>query len=224
MALPNSLTVPALKRRIGKELAHDDQLLGELLEGAFKQAQTPAPLGTGRLLLPDPALQLDENGNDVSEPVERTFAVCGRHVVIPDAREINSVVVDGKSDSPTTIEEDTGYSTMSRDGMVVRLTLGREHRYLWSQELGEAPERLNRPRQHTVTVTGKFGFIELPDDLRNAIYALAARNFYERDAGYADQVSIAEGTAVQAYFRQLPPPVKLAFANYQLPTGLIGLA
>lgn len=219
MPTPASLTVPALKLRIGKELPHDDVLLGELLEGALKQAQAPSPLGTGRLLIPDPPL--DSDGNDSGDAVERTFAVHGRHVMIPDAREIASVVVDGQSASPTAIEEYSGYTTLSHDGVVVRLTLAREHRRFWDAGYCGRPEDA---RQHTVTVTGKFGFAELPDDLRNAIYALAARNFYERDAGYADQVSIAEGTAVQAYFRQLPPPVKLAFANYQLPTGLVGLA
>lgn len=226
MSLPASLTVPALKSRIGKELSKDDALLAELLEGALAQAQAPAPLGTGRLLLPDPAPDLDGEDNDVAEPVERTFLLRGRHIVLPDARDIASVVVDSQAASPTVLEEDAGYSTMSRNGHVVRLTLHREHRYLW--DLGGpgygAPERLNRPAQHHVTVTGRFGFADIPIDLRNAIYALAARNFYEREAGYADQVSIAEGAAVQAYFRQLPPPVKLAFANYTLPTGLTGLA
>jgi hypothetical protein len=223
--LPASLAVPALKLRIGKELSKDDPLLGELLEGALAQAQAPAPLGTGRLLLPDPPL--DSEGNDTGEPVARTFLIRGRHIAIPDARAITSVVVDGNTDSPTVIEEDLGYSTMKRNGLIVRLTLHREHRYLWDQSgtwWNSAPEALNRPLQHHITVTGKFGFAELPTDLRNAIYSLAARNFYERDAGYADQVAIAEGAAVQSYFRQLPPPVKLAFANYQLPTGVIGLA
>jgi hypothetical protein len=223
VSLPASLTVPALKLRIGKELSADDGLLGELLEGALAQAQAPAPLGTGRLLLPDPP-------SDDDEPVERTFLLRGRHVVIPDAREITSVVVDAQAASPTVLEGDLGYSTMERNGVTVRLTLHREHQYLWdyggSSGLSgvEGNPRFNRPAQHHITVTGRFGFAELPVDLRNAIYVLAARAFYERQAGYADQVSIAEGTAVQAYFRQLPPQVKLAFANYTLPTGLTGLS
>jgi hypothetical protein len=225
--LPASLKVPVLKKRIGKELSKDDDLLGELLEGALAQAQAPAPLGTGRLLLPDPAPDLNSEGNDTAEPVARTFLIRGRHIALPDAREITSVVVDEQTDTPTVLEGDLGYSTLSRNGLMVRLTLHREHRYLWDQSgawWNSAPEGINRPLQHHITVTGKFGFAELPVDLRSAIYALAARNFYEREAGYADQVQIAEGAAVQAYFRQLPPTVKLAFANYTLPTGLFGLA
>jgi hypothetical protein len=219
--LPATLTVPALKRRIGKELSADDALLSELLEEALIQAQAPAPLGSGRLLVPDPPL--DDEGNDTGDPVERTFAVKGRQIVIPDARSIESVVVDPTT-SPTTLTEGDGYSVMRCNGVIVRLTLGREHRYLWDDDGPCSLHRFNSAqRQHYVTVTGRFGITPLPGDLRKGILHLAARAYHEMNAQYADQVAVADGMGVQSYFRQLPPPVKLAFANYELPSGLIGL-
>jgi hypothetical protein len=218
VSLPKSLTVPALKRRIGKELSHDDALLGELLEGALKQAQAPAPLGTGRLLIPDPPL--DSDGNDTGDAVERTFVVHGRHLMIPDAREIASVVVDGKSTSPTAIEEYTGYTTRSRDEVVIRLTLAREHRHLWDADYCGRP---TDARQHTVTVTGKFGFAELPKNIEDGIYALAAQGWHEMQAGYGYTGQVTEdGTALQVF--RFPSEYQRALRAYQLPPGLVGLA
>ena len=190
------LTVEALKRRVDVELSTDEDLLEAYLEAAFLQAQAPPPLGTGRLLTPDPASAGDE-------PVTRRIVTSGsRRIVIPDAREITEVRADG------TVISTGGYATTSRQGHVVGLAFPNSY----------------SPVYEVVEVTGRFGFQSIPANLAEAIYTLAARMYYERDAQYADQVAVAEGTAVQSYYRQLPPRVKLVFASYAVPTGLAGLA
>jgi hypothetical protein len=191
------LTLAELKERIDKELTDDDDVLAAYLEAAFQQAQAPPPYGCGRLLVPDPASDLDE-------PVTRSIRAGGRRrVAIPDARAITKVVVDD--------DVVTDYEVFERNGHIVQLQLPR---------VASAALTSVDPTPKTIEITGRFGFIEIPSDLREAIYLLAARAFHERDAAYADQVAIAEGAGVQTYYRQLPPRTKLAFATYSLPAGM----
>src|SRR6516164_3511859 len=91
-ALPDWLTVEALKRRIDKQLSGDDPLLEEYLQGALAQSQAPYPLGCGRLLMPNPPL--DTDGNDTGDPVTLGITASGRRIVLPDAREITEVVAN----------------------------------------------------------------------------------------------------------------------------------
>lgn len=212
--LPVPLSVAALKLRMDKQRSTDDPLLSEYLSGALKQAQAPAPFGCGRLLIADPALQLDNDGVDQSEPVAKTFKTRGRRVYLPDARDIVSVMVDGVLT--------TEYDTLEIDGLTVRLELPHE-RYMRGYDRDYDFRWLTR-RRKTVVVTGRFGFAAVPEDLAEGIYVLAARKFYEKDAQYADQVVVAEGSAAaQVYYRNLPPPTRIAFGIYTLPKGVIGL-
>jgi hypothetical protein len=201
-AIPRSLSLEELKRRVDHTMDADEDLLADDLVSAFMQAQRPAPYGTGRLLAPDPV-------SDTDDPVTRTILTTGRRVRVPDARSITAVTLDGT--------ETTSYETQMRDGMVIQLALADDGNWLpqWCNGNGSS--------QRTVAITGRFGFASIPEDLAGAIYQLAARWHYEREAQYADQVEVLEGTAVQAYFRQLPPRVKLVFASYALPGGIGGL-
>jgi hypothetical protein len=233
--LPDWLNVAGLKRRVDKQLSGDDVLLEEYLQGALAQAQAPYPLGCGRLLMPNPPL--DGAGNDTAGPVTLGITASGRRIVLPDARTITKVEAndvepeaweDGQewtsewvaADEDLTPQVITNYQTTTRDGMVLQITMPRDHP-LWSSR----GERFSETRERTfVAVTGKFGFVTPPADLVEAIYILAARAFYEREVQYADQVQVAEGAAVQAYYRQLPPRTKLAFTSYAPEEGLGGLA
>lgn len=219
--MPASLSLAALKRRVDKQLSTDDDLLEEYLEGAFEQAQAPAPLGCGRLLTPDPPLVDGEPPSDSAPAVQKQFSVRGRRVLVPDAREITEVLVD---DEPI-----TEYRTSEQNGLVVLLNLPHDHRFCAYEgydeySSGDGYGCWCRRRRRTVKVTGRFGFLEIPQTLKDAIYILAGRAFYERNAQYADQVPVADGTPVQAYFRQLPPRTKLAFGTYAVPEGLGGLS
>lgn len=204
-ALPLSLSLEELKRRVDHKMDVDEDLLADDLAAAFMQAQRPAPHGCGRLLAPNPA-------KDSDPPVVETVRTTRRRARVPDARSIASVMLDG-----TAV---TDYVARSKDGLVVQLALADDGR--WTERplgLGEGRGFVER----TVAVTGRFGFAQIPPDLAGAIYALAARWHYERAAQYADQVAVLENTAVQSYFRQVPPRVQLVFSSYALPAGIGGL-
>lgn len=136
--------------------------------------------------------------SSVDPPVAHVATARRRRILVPDAREIIEIVADG--------QEVTDYDVLRHQGHIVRITL---------------PEQ---PNDAEVTVRGRFGFVSLPDVLRGAIYTLAARYAYERDAGYADQVVVGEGAAAQTYYRQLPTRAKLAFSTFTVPSGIAGLA
>jgi len=218
VGLPDSLPLKGLKRRVDKQLSTDDDLLEEFLEGAFEQAQAPAPCGCGRLLTPDPPFTDAEPPEDTNAPVQKTFEVPGRRVLIPDARAITEVLVDD--------EAVTGYHTVQKDGHVVALTVPHDPgcRAYGHITGSTGCESWCARRRRVVKVTGRFGFVEIPMNLRDAIYILAARSYLERDAQYADQVALPDGGGVQAYYRQLPPRTKLVFATYAPAQGLAGLA
>lgn len=213
MGLPAWLTVEALKLRIDKQLSTDDVLLAEYLEGAFAQAQAPPPYGCGRVLIPDPAPVIAE-GEDTSDPVTRTIEVRGRRVLLPDAREVTEVTVDGTA---VELGGTAGYHLVARDGLFVRLDLHREY---WERSWGG----YRHPHQRSIEITGRFGFVKPPVNLIGAIYTLAARRYYEREAQYADAVVVGEGAAAQSYYKQLPPEVRVAFETFALPAGIAGLA
>jgi hypothetical protein len=203
--LPASLSVEELKRRVDHTMSVDDDLLADDLAAAFLQAQAPPPYGTGRLLTPDPA-------RDADDAVTRTLTSTGRRVRVPDARSIAAVTLDGTAA--------TDYRAISRNGVVVQLALGDDGN--WVRTPGYS-ESWPLPTSRTVIITGRFGFAQVPIDLAGAIYQLAARWHYERQAQYADQVEVLEGTAVQSYYRQVPPRVKLVFASYAVPPAVGGL-
>jgi hypothetical protein len=127
----------------------------------------------------------------------RTVAVRRGRAVIPDASTITSVTVDGTAVSD--------YRVLRKDGYIVQIT-----------GLADTTSE--------AVVAGSFGFTSLPANLADAIYVLAARMHYEEAAQYADQVAVLEGTAVQNYYRQLPPRTKLVFQTYAVPAAIAGLA
>lgn len=194
--LPWSLSLEALKRRLNhQELGNDDDKLRDYLAAAVEQAQAHPPYGCGRLLIPDPPA-------DAGPAAVRTLTMTGHSIRIPDARELTEVLVDGVA---------AEYRPLWRDGHIVALTFARQ-----SPMMLDVP---GLPAQRTVQLTGRFGFSTIPANLADAIYLLAARYHYEEAAQYADQVEILEGTAVQSYYRQLPPRTKLVFSTYAVAAG-----
>jgi hypothetical protein len=201
------LTLADLKQRIDVRLTGVDDMLRDYLIGALEQAQAPPPNGCGRLLIPNPATADDD-------PVTLTLQTFNRYVRVPDAREITEVLVDDV--------EATDYVALSQNDHIVQLTLSDAscagHLYPFTGVYRSS----GQPR--IVKVTGRFGFETIPKGLREAIYILAGRAYYERQAQYADQVVIGETGATQAYYRQLPPRTKLTFSTYTVAKGLGGLA
>lgn len=209
---PPSLTLQGLKDRLDHKLAGNDELLGEYLEAAFEQAQAPWPDGCGRLLRPDPAIVVGGTPEaptyaDTDDPVERTFPLRGRRkVVLPDLRELTGdVLVDGTV-VPADSLEAQGYELTRHQGQVVLIAVP-------TGSYGE------------ITIMGRWGFGPLlPADLREAIYTLAQRYWHERAAMQSDSVQLEPGAPAQAYYRQLPPRVRLTFSKYKLPGAIGGAA
>jgi hypothetical protein len=204
---PLPLTLAGLKRRLDRITDVDDDLLADDLAAAVAAAAAAPPKGCGRELSPDPPRETDP-------VVARRVLTSRRRFRVPDAREITAVTVDGTAT--------TAYETLEKDGLIVQLDLVDDG--MWTDrwrgsDLQEGRAYIRR----VVTITGRFGFAVLPDDLAGAIYVLAARWHYERAALFADQVAILEGSAVQSYFRQIPPRVALAFARYAVPPAVTGL-
>lgn len=134
-----------------------------------------------------------EDDDPVERPEIRTFG--STLIRVGDARELTDVSADG--------DTITDYEVTRRNGLIVGLELAADAK--------------------KVVLTGRFGFLEIPPSLREAIYMLAGRYWYERSAQYADQVADAEGGPVQAYYRQLPPRTKLAFKTFSVTSDSMGV-
>lgn len=175
----NGLSLEELKTHVDRQLSASDPVLESLLDAAFVQAQQPPPYGCGRVLVPNPA-------TDSDPAVAQTATVsCGR-AIVPDARSISQVTIDGAAV--------TGYSEVRRNGLVVALE--------------------DLPDDGEAEITGRWGFPGLPADLRVSIYVLVAHHLHDRDSGYADRVVAGDGAAAAAYFRSLPMRTKATWSAY----------
>lgn len=65
----------------------------------------------------------------------------------------------------------------------------------------------------TLTITGRFGIVPAPEDLVDAVLAMCARRYKERDASWGDSVQLADGGLI-SYYRALPPAVRLVIDSY----------
>lgn len=232
MGLPAWLNVKSLKDRIDVETSGMDTLFAEWLEEVLDDVQGPPPLGTGRLLVPDPAPDLVE-GVDQAAPVTRLLRVgSDSRVLLPDAREVTAVTVNGEAVAAWSAEEPLtpGYKLHDRDGVHVQLEIPRV-RCAWSEWVWEPISAPEPGVARQVAVTGRFGFAgcghdagELSPRIRGAIYELGARKFYERQSGYADTVAVGEGAAASIYSRAIPAHARLALEGFALPDAYVGLS
>jgi hypothetical protein len=154
--------------------------------------------------------------------------VTNRRVILPDAREVASVVDTTDPDNHSTLE---GWTLRKRNGVFVQLRLSRTTLETWSS-FGwgpsawweDRPGRTEPESERELTITGRFGFTEIPWSLREAIYVLAARKYFERQARYSDSVRAGEGQIAQVYYKDLPAPARLAIEAFLLPPAYSGLA
>lgn len=138
--------------------------------------------------------------NDGDDPVTVTVRPAGsRYIRVPDAREITELLVDGTATTDYTPVGPLDAATVTKI-------------------------RLLRRGARLVEITGRFGLDPFPADLADAIYVLAARNFHEKDAGYADAVAPGEGAAAAQYFRMMPARVRAVFDSYRVASDHYGLA
>ena len=138
---------------------------------------------------------------DPDDPVDVTIRTRGRRFLrLPDAREVTAVVLD---DVALIAEEDYDLHQANRGETFVKLEVLRHSR--------------------TAVITGRFGLDPVPEDLRDAIYTLAARNYHEKDAMYGDVVAPSEEGGAVSFFRQVPPRVRAILTSWQVPADRMGL-
>lgn len=149
---------------------------------------------TGRKFDPTPAL--DDQNEDTLPPVIKQFITDRRGWVrLPDLRELVSITYGGSTLVNT--EWNAAYELWARDGEP-------------ATHLQVQPEYLY-PGRVPLQVSGRWGFLPVPAEVKEATYRMTARAYAERDARYADQVMSGMGEgAMFNYFKQLPPTVKLA--------------
>lgn len=150
---------------------------------------------TRRIFQPDPALVVegDSAPADTADPVTKPVLTEGRRRVrVPDVREITTLTIDGVESTDYTLQPD-GY--------------------------GRPAPKILLPARGTVKIeiTGRFGFLDVPSDVRDAIYTDAIRRYKGRDASYADRVDTPDGM-ILSYFRALPATVQASYNDLRVPS------
>jgi hypothetical protein len=122
--------------------------------------------------------------------VTRTVRGHGRRRVrVPDVRELVSVEADG--------------TLIAQDAYELRGHAGQPAVHIAFSE----PVR-------RVALTGRFGFVAVPADVKLAVLAMAARGFHDAQARLGDRVVDPDG-GITSYFRQLPVEAKAVLDSYR---------
>lgn len=180
----------------------ESALYDRLLDAASRRVEEY----TGRSFLPDPAYVTESPIVDTAPPVtvdvgldrveyapfqQRALSAFAAWARVPDVRAVTAVEVDGVA------LDATDWALDARAGQPAHAI------------------RLGRGPSDSLQVTGRFGFANVPADVREATVVLAGRALYERNARLADVVQDPEG-GVASYFRQIPPVVAATLDRYRI--------
>ena len=174
---------------------------GPMVESLLSAAERFIQRYARRTFEPLPVLAVD--GSDTNPAVAKSFIVArGRNIVrVPDLRATTSVVLDGAA-----LDTLSGYYPL--DGWEPITTL---HLYT---PYGESPGWAGTAASGNLTITGRWGWNPVPDDVKYAIKALGSRLYKERNASWADAVALPDGSVLQ-YFRSLPATVQASISLYR---------
>jgi hypothetical protein len=139
--------------------------------------------------------------------VTLTRSTYGKRLVwVPDLREITDLQLSG-----TTLTSDYYDLGFVRDTPATTLRLSRwiPPALAFSVVPGSGTVGLN-----DLTITGKWGFAECPQDVRHAVLAIAARSWRLRDAAWADEVRDYEGGQAN-YHRHMPVDARAILETYR---------
>lgn len=152
-----------------------------VLDRCIASAEATIKNRTGRSFAADPVLV---DGEDTGDPVEKTFRIRYRQtrVRIPDLREATSVVLDGGA-----LTEDLDYQFDMFEGGEPFTNL-----YFTSIYPGSSPLTLSVGA--LLSITGRWGWNPVPDDVKEIALQIAARKYRKRDAMFADQAETGGGT------------------------------
>jgi hypothetical protein len=174
---------------------NETKLDGQMFEGLLEAAEDFVEVYCGRRFSPDPPLASD--GSDTLTPVAKTFNMSPSQAVVrvPDLRVPVSVTLNGSTVMALTPSSASGggYWLDSYDTPATRLYVS------WPTWLTQLP-------YGQLIVTGRWGFLDAPAPVKQAVSALTMRMYRERDAAWADSVATPDGS-VLSYFRQLPASI-----------------
>lgn len=179
------------------EVPDDDLSLGELKVHLDRTLETSDPmlqqlLDAARLQLEAPrpygtGRLFTPNPEAGGDPVEIELPIEYGSVRVPDARSLTEVSVDG-----TVVES---YRALERNDKAVEI--------------------FGLPCGCTAQLTGRFGFLGVPNDLRVAVYVMIAHHLSAGLTGFADRVVAGEGAAASVYYRAIPPRTEMVFESYR---------
>jgi hypothetical protein len=192
-SLPSGLTVSTLRSYLDEQSFDvEDDPNEELLQGFLLAAFAQAAEAPPYGC---GRVLVPDPADDASTVTRRRLSRGSRFVRVPDARAITEVKVDGTATE--------SFETLERNGLIVRLELACRG-------------------SEVVEITGRFGYLELPWLLSDAIYVLAARYWMERQSRFTDGLQFHDGAPMQR-LRLLPNRTKMVFQSFTVPAAVGGL-
>lgn len=162
----------------------------------------------GRSFVPEPAL-VGEPPADVAAPVSKTFTVRrSRYVTVPDLRTVTSITLGG-----LTLVDGDGYELWGAPDQPTTTVkiLGPMPPY--RADLG------GLGAYNQLVVTGRWGFLTVPEDLKDACAMWVARRFAQKDARYADTVQAGIEGAAFTYSKNMPMDIQMTADFYRQGSG-----
>lgn len=181
----------------------EDRVDGRLLQTLISSAERFAARYARRQFDPLPALV---SGVDSAPAVTRTFTVRpGRvTVTVPDLRAVTSVSMDGML-----LDTNTGYIPIdTNDEPATFVQLYYPYGSTGSL-LGYTTSGVG-----TLSITGRWGWNPVPEDVKVAVMSLTMRLWKERKASWGDTVVLPDGSII-SYFKSLPASVQAGLNMYR---------
>lgn len=172
----------------------DEKASSTLLVNSLMAAERFIANRTSQQWWPEPALAGD--GTDTLPPVTKTYRTRRRSIRVRSLRTLTGLIVDGLA-----LVEGVGFWLPAGDTSVPvgRIQLAQPP-YSWMPG--------------TVTVTGRWGWLDVPGEVLDGTYRLGARLYRERDASWSDSRVTPDGSVLQ-YFKALPASVQMGIDYYR---------
>lgn len=205
--------------------------------------------GEQPLIVPDSSLLAGgeafvmDMGYDSRPPVLRRFTTEGRSTIrVPDLRAVDpapdprvpnsgGLVLAGRRLLPT--QYNLGYGAYAAGGAdeaigsdiaepATEIFLGSAYGPAFSIAASFSFVAPIGYYSNDLSITGRWGWNPVPEDIVDAVYVVGARRWAERNAFYSDAYVTPEGMTLQ-FFKQLPAAAQAALTSYRVPNiALVG--
>lgn len=200
--MPQIVTLDALRVYLNHE-GYEELVNPVNLQVAIDSAERWVQNYTGRYFYADPAF---ETGADTADPVTKSFTVKGRGWVrIPDLREASEVSINDVLLTPDLDYVFDDYNAGGEPHTSIQLT-----------SLTAFTNPFTTLTSVTrLQITGRWGFVPCPDDVKDSILALAARQYRRRDTMFSDVVDT--GAVSYEYTKGVPAFITDILSLYRVP-------